>query len=265
MSNINSSAKFENTTKVDSETQTDLQLQNKSTYNKEMLNHIETIKESFFNVLFSNKMCSESTQTDNHTNPLSSSVSSKESASQQNSVLNCKNSLLQTETTNLELCEATNLNMNRYSSTFHVDKIDSVNNVKSAVLNALNIEDSNKITHGPYFNYNVMENYLKTYKSSLINETNNSLLEKENNIRKEKIHLVNDELFTKLNIVTNEDITQFMKKLNCDLDFLTKNNCVTNDLHNVTCKHLALNENNLINEQSSCVSECFVNKNNVSL
>lgn len=262
---INFNAEFANTTKVDSETQTDLQFQNNSIYNKEMLNCIETIKESLFNVLSSNKMCSESTQTDNYTNPLPSWVSSKKSSSQQNSVLNCKDSLLQTEKTDLKLCEATNLNINKFLSTFHVDKIDNVNNVKSTMPNELNVEDCNKIMQVPCLNYNVMENYLNTYKSSLINETNNSLLEKENNIFKEKTHLVNnDEIFTKLNEVTNEDITQFMKKLNCDLDFLTKNNCVTNDLH-VACKHLELNKNNVINGPSSCVSECFVNKYNLNL
>lgn len=228
-----------------------------------MLNCIETIKESLFNVLVSNKMCSESTQTDNQTNPLPSWVSSKESSSQQNSVLNCKNSSVQTEKTNLELCEATNLNLNGFLNTFHVDKIDNVNNVKSTMPNVLNVEDSNKIMFVPCLNYNVMENYLNTYKSSLINETDSLLLEKENKICKEKIHLVNnDELFPKLNEVTNEDITQFMKKLNCDLDFLTKNNCITNDL-DVTCKHLELNKNNVINGPSSCVSECFVNKYNL--
>ncbi|KAL4132206.1 hypothetical protein QTP88_009408 [Uroleucon formosanum] len=96
-----------------------------------------------------------------------------------------------------------------------------------------------------------------SYKSPSIYEPvkpkSNNLSLIENNNCEEKLN--DDKLFTKLNIITNEDVKQVLKKLNYDFDLLSKNNyCNSNNLHN-TCINLKFDEKNLNNKSSHCFPE----------
>lgn len=214
-----------------------------------------------------NKMCSESTQTDDSLIPIS-----LESLSQQNSysVINCKKNPLLTENNILQQLNAfepiTNLSTNgiSVSSSTDANKNHKITD-ESTVLDMLDVESCNKITCIPNFSFNETKNVLNTHKSLFIDETIN---------------------MNKSNVKTYEDIKHIMKRLNCDLNLLTKNSSKdTNDI--VNCEHLKfensfnhdydldlftknsysdtndlyynqeflkLGENNLINCQSSSVS-----------
>lgn len=135
-------------------------------------------------------------------------------------MLNCKNSMQQTENNDLKqlnLCKPIdNLSMNGVSISSYVDNINKNRNTdESIVLKMPDVEICDKVTYMPNFNFNVTENSLKTHKSLFVGETIDS-----NN----------------LNVKTYEDIKYIMKKINCDLDLLTKNSSRdTND--NINCEH----------------------------
>lgn len=109
-----------------------------------------------------------------------------------------------------------------------------LNNIESTVNHLPDKIDCDKTVKSS--NLNQSEQEYESYKYSLINKTiisdpNNLSLNQstQNNVCIDQIHNVNNEkLFTSVNVLTNEDIKQVLKKNNYDFDdLLTKNS--TND------------------------------------
>lgn len=260
VSEIDLSTQCTNTINVNAETSTDLQKSDQK------ICCIETNKKNVSDHFFPKKLCSEATQTDNNILSISS-----ESPSTMNlySMLDCKNSLQQTENNDLKqlnLCKPVdNLSMNGVLISSSVDANKNNRNTDEfTVLNMPDVEICDEVTYVPNFNFNVIENSLNTHKSLFIGETIDS-----NN----------------LSVKTYEDMKHIMKKINCDLDLLTKNssrdtidiidcehskcgdsfnydldlftknsNSYTNDLR-INREYLKLGENNSTNCLSSSVSK----------
>lgn len=203
---------------------------------------------------------SESTQTENLNNILSLSTS-KSIPPPMNfiSVLKCKHNLQQSEKNKLEFyVPAADLNMSEYTLTNNLYP-NKINNVDCTEFNKLDVNCCDEEVNVSNVNHIETKNCLGSYKSSLIDEPIkpklNTLSSIENNNCEEKINIINnDKLFTKLNIITNEDIKQVLKKLDFNFDLSPKNNyCNSNNLHN-TCINLKFDENNSNNKSSHCVS-----------
>lgn len=203
---------------------------------------------------------SESTQTENLNNILRF-YTSKSLPPPMNfiSTLKCKNNLQQPEKNNLEFSVPTaDLNMSEYTEYTLTNNLypNKINNVESTKFKKLDENCSDEEINLPNVNHIETKNCLGSYKSPSIYEPvkpkSNNLSLIENNNCEEKLN--DDKLFTKLNIITNEDVKQVLKKLNYDFDLLSKNNyCNSNNLHN-TCINLKFDEKNLNNKSSHCVS-----------
>lgn len=230
------------------------------------IDHLEELQELIFDQCLPVKKCnSESTQTENHNNILSL-LTSKSPPPPMNfiSVLKCKLNLQQSEKNDLEFYEpAANLSINECTigNNLYSNKI---NNLDSNEVNKLDLNICNEKTNLPSINDIGPKNCLDSYKPSLIDEptktkSNDSFLigTIENNNREENVNAINNDiLFTKLNIITNEDINQVVKKPNYNFDLLLKNNCnYSNNLHNNTITNLKFDENNTNNRSSICFPE----------
>lgn len=218
------------------------------------IDHLEELQELLFDQCLPVKMCnSESTQTENHNNILSL-LTPKSPPPPMNfiSVLKCKLNLQQSEKNDLEFYEpAANLSVNECTIKNNLYS-NKINNLDSNEVNKLDLNVCNEETNLPSINHIKPKNSLDSYKPSLIDEpsrtkSNNSFSIEtiENNNCEENVNAINNDiLFTKLNIITNEDIKQVVKKLNYNFDLLLKKNCnYSNNLYN-----------NTNNRSSICVS-----------
>ncbi|XP_025202491.1 centrosome-associated protein 350-like [Melanaphis sacchari] len=259
MADINMSTKPSDIVNNSTKLHTGLQLPIKSHEEiMKSIDHLEELQELLFDQCLPVKKCnSESTQTKSHDKILSI-LTSKSPPPPLNfiSVLKCKLNLQQPENNNLKFYEpAVDLNINECTNE---------NNLDSTKFNKQDVYVYDEETNLPNINHIEPKNCLDSYKPSLIDEpikpkSNNSFLIEmsKNNNHEEKVNAINnDKLFTKLNIITNEDIKQVLKKLNYDFDLLTKNNCsnYSNNLHNTSIS-LKLNENNTNNRLSNTFPE----------
>ncbi|CAH1725966.1 unnamed protein product [Aphis gossypii] len=230
------------------------------------IDHLEELQELLFDQCLPVKKCNtESTQTENHNNILSL-LTSKSPPPPMNfiSVLKCKLNLQQSEKNDLEFGEpAANLSINECAIENNLYS-NKINNLDSNEVNKLDLNVCNEKTNLPSINHIEPKNYLDSYKPSLIDEptktksSNSFSIETiENNNREENVNAINNDiLFNKLNIITNEDIKQVVKKLNYNFDLLLKNNCnYSNNFHNNTITNLKFDENNTNNRSSICFPE----------
>jgi len=229
------------------------------------IDHLEELQELLLDQCLPVKTCnSESTQTE-HCNNILSMLTSKCPPPAMNfiSILKSKLNLQQSKNNNLEFSEPTaDLSINECTIVNNLNS-NKINNLDSTELNQLDVNVCDEETNLPNINRIEPKNCLANYTTSLIDEgikpkSNNpfSIEIIENNNREEKVNTINnDKLFTKLNIITNEDIKQVVKKLNYDFDLLTTNNCCnySNNLRN-TSINLQFDENNTNNKSSHCVS-----------
>lgn len=210
--------------------------------------------------LSSKKSYSESTQTDGCISLLPL-FSSKNPPPPMNfiSILKCKYRLQEIENDDLKVSKPfANLSTNECTISNNLNN----NKINSNKPDKANIEEAlNNIIH---FNYDKQKHCLIDHKSSLTDEVIKSdqyslslnHVTTEENICKKKLPTENiDMLFSKLNLTTNEN-DQVLKKFNCDVDCLTKNNCDNANSYNV-CKSKDFKkcENNSINKTWPYVSK----------
>lgn len=200
--------------------------------------------------------CSESTQTNNYNNQLTS-FTSKTPPPPMNfiSVLKCKYNLQQTEEKNLKYIKPRNLNINEY---LVLNDLQCNMNNEFPEFNIPHF-DCDKMVESPNLYHNKKENDLN--EDLFIEETIKSISngiccnkKTKNNVREDKTNIENnDKLFTKSDIIlSNEDIKQFLNQSNYGLELLTKNNCNNNDLHKI--KIIKNDKNSKLNKISLCVS-----------
>lgn len=229
------------------------------------IDNLEELQELLFDQCLPVKNCyTESTQTENCNNMLSlSTLKSPPPPMSFISVLKCKHNLQQSEKNNSEVYEpAANLNMNKHTITNNLYS-NKTNNVEFTEFNKPDVNICNVEVNLPNVNDIETKNCLDSYKPLLIDEpiklkpNNLSSIEIiENNNCEEKINIVNnDKLFTKCNIITDEDIKKVLKNLNYEFDLLTKNNYYnSNNLCN-TYINLKFDENNSNNRSSHSFPE----------
>lgn len=254
ISNVNLGTETVDSVHIDNEIITNLTSLNKS--HEQIIKNIEYMTE-LQKLLFKQnspkeEKCSESTQTNNYNN-LFSSFTSKTPPPPMNfiSVLKCKNNLQQTEKKSLEFIKPKNLNVNEYSI---LNNLQYNKNKES-----FKVPDCDKIVQSPNLYLNKQENDLNEYlliEEKIKSKSNGVCLNQtnENNVCENKTSIENtDKLFTKSDILSNDDIKQFLKQRNYNLELLTKNSCDTNDLHN-TSIYSKNDEDSSINKISQCVS-----------
>lgn len=103
------------------------------------------------------------------------------------------------------------------------------------------------------FSKPVTKNESELTKGTIQSKSNCLSLNKttENNVCEEKSNINDGKLFPEINKITNGDIKEVLKNLNCHFDLSTKSSyvCNTNDLHD-TYLNLKYSKNNTINKSS---------------
>lgn len=251
---------------IDHENYGDLKLPNKS--NEDIIlnnDHSAEFRELLTNqCLSSKKFCPESTQTDDCNNTLSSLFSSKTPPPPMNfvSILKCKYRLQEKENDNLEFSKPiADLSIKGSTQSNNLNYTININKpIETKIQKVLD-----NTIHLSSLNYDEQKHCLSDYESSLkdilTRSDQNGLFFNHvtnENICKKNLQIQNnDKLLSKLNITTNEDGQQVLKKCNNDFDFSTKNNCFDNEnLHNVSKpKEFKKYENNSINKTWPYVSK----------
>lgn len=264
ISDMSLSTKFIDTPNIDHEKYDELNLPNK--LNEDIIQNIDNSTEYqellIDKCLSRKKFSSESTQTDDCNNLLSL-FSSKKPPPPMNfiSVLKCKYRLQEIVNDDLEFSKSI-ADLRVKDCTISNNFNNNKNYINKSV--EANIqEELDDTIHLSNFNYNE-QNHLNDNESSLTDEIiksdQNGLSMNhvtEENICNKKLQIENnDELFSKLDIKTNENGQHVLKKLNCAFECLTKN-CYNNEnSHNIfISKDFKKCENNAINKTWPYVSK----------